>query len=265
MFHRFSRRLALTLGSSTPWVFLFGALAVGLITEGISKLVDASFSDNDLKPGLVTLLFGLLTLGAVFSFFDLPRLAQGWLSSLGGRKTDVIVTTDVPPRPGLVVLVSPGRHRAAEPALRYHFRGIHDERAEPMLKYAWLLAGPGEGMESSQANAKALKGVFEQYGVMVTIWELRDADDPKEIFRAVQDIYQEAADRYQLDPDNIIADFTGGTKCMTAGMVLACAARDWDLQYMKPSKYTPDGRAAPDAESLPRLVNVDFFVSSDKP
>jgi hypothetical protein len=36
-----------------------------------------------------------------------------------------------------------------------------------------------------------------------------------------------------LKPNEIIADITGGVKPMTAGMTLACVARNRNMQYMK--------------------------------
>ncbi|MCA9980980.1 MAG: hypothetical protein KDD89_09105, partial [Anaerolineales bacterium] len=48
---RYGRRLEETLGSRTPFLFLLGVLAVGLMTEGLSKLIDAYLGGASLQPG----------------------------------------------------------------------------------------------------------------------------------------------------------------------------------------------------------------------
>ena len=53
-------------------------------------------------------------------------------------------------------------------------------------------------------------------------------------------------------------DYTGGTKSMTAGMILACASPRRHLQFMKPRRYTADGRAEPGAESDPVAIDIRF-------
>jgi hypothetical protein len=59
-----------------------------------------------------------------------------------------------------------------------------------------------------------------------------DANDPNQIRKIVEAIYQDAKENHDLDDSDIIADYTGGTKSMTAGLVLACASPDRRLQYV---------------------------------
>jgi len=59
---------------------------------------------------------------------------------------------------------------------------------------------------------------------------------------------------------DVIADYTGGTKSMTAGTVLACASPDRRLQFMKPGKYREDGTADHQAGSNPYLVDIRYSV-----
>jgi hypothetical protein len=79
------------------------------------------------------------------------------------------------------------------------------------------------------------------------------------VFELVQQIYKEA-EALGIPRSEIIADYTGGTKSMTAGLILACTEQDRDLQYMKPRRYTTDGRADPAAGSDPISVDTNFFL-----
>lgn len=266
LYNHISRRLALTLGSATPWIFLLGLLAIGLVVEGLAVVFEVYFEDDPWFSAWFTVGVGLFLLLFTLLAFNLPGAVIRWIRDLreSEREPDVNIAAVVNKRRGLVALVSRGANPPAAAAIRYHFQAEEDGEKEPVLQYCWLLTGPDSDEQSSQVNAKMLAQEYEALGLKVEIWNLSDADDPRQLFRAVQDIYREAWTRYRLPAADIIADFTGGTKCMTAGMVLACAAGDWDLQYMKPTRYDDFGRADKSAPSIPLLVDVDFFTSTSQ-
>lgn len=56
-------------------------------------------------------------------------------------------------------------------------------------------------------------------------------DDPNYIQRLIQSIYIDAESK-GISESKIIADYTGGTKSMTAGMVIACASPNRYLEYI---------------------------------
>ncbi|HEY5868208.1 MAG TPA: hypothetical protein VI542_22040, partial [Candidatus Tectomicrobia bacterium] len=61
----------------------------------------------------------------------------------------------------------------------------------------------------------------------------------------VHSCYEEAR-AFGLSERDIIANYTGGTKSMTAGMVLACStSEERDTEYMKAIEMTPTGIATP--------------------
>ena len=62
-------------------------------------------------------------------------------------------------------------------------------------------------------------------------WQREMAEKFDEPFDLVNRVYRTEAGRLHLDTENIIADFTGGTKPMSAGMIVACADRR-PMQYM---------------------------------
>jgi hypothetical protein len=264
LYTRISRRLALTLGSSTPWIFLFGLLAVGLMTEGLATVFETIFDDNPWFAAWFTVAVGVVLLLATLLLFNLPQATRDWLKALrkGHQKPDVTVVPTVEPRRGLIALVSRGTDPPVEAAIEYHFQGNGEQPGR--LQFCWLLTGPDTDEQSSQVNAQRLQQIYAGQGVRGDIWNMRDADDPQQVFQTVQNIYRIAADQFSLSAEEIIADFTGGTKCMAAGMVLACAAGDWDLQYLKPTQYDEFGRAIKGSPVTPILVDVDFFMGQDR-
>lgn len=252
------RRLAQLVGSPTPWAFLIAAVGIGLLGEGASKLVDAYLGQQPAAAGALTLLAGGAVLFLLVLLFNLPQMVatmSEWLRP--SRQTSLQVTTHVPHRKGVIVLVSHGKFVPAADALAYHGWDKVPGRP-PALTHCWLLAGPGEGELSSLANARRLQEIYAAKGVTVEIWPLSDADDVQEVYSATRTIYQVARNRYRLHTADLIVDYTGGTKTMTAGLVLAALAEGSDLQYMKPNAYTADGRADKGAGSQPRLVDFRF-------
>lgn len=247
---RLYRRFAQVVGSPTPWVFILGVLAVNFIGEGLSMVIAASVDGTGWASGAWVTAAGFLMLVLVLLTFDLPKILKGVLRR---NPPNVTHRPNILPRCGLIALVSTGQNlTAAEEAANYHLSATGDT-----LKYCWLLAGPGNGETSSWQNAQRIQADLQNKGVTTAVWQLKDADDVAEVFQIASQIYQEAQLRYNLNSEDLIADFTGGTKSMTAGLALACAAQNWDMQFMKPMKTDENGRAIP-GSSVPCMVDVNF-------
>lgn len=172
-----------------------------------------------------------------------------------------IVTMDSPVRrrKGLIVAVSSGPPAIpAEAAIDYHAALENGVTRPDTLSHCWLLVGPGEGPISSPANANRLLALLLARGVIAKRQELPDADEIENVFASMQRIVHEARAHFGLTQDSIIADYTGGTKSMTAGIVLGALAAGIDVQYMKPNAYLPDGRADKAVGSSPRQVDITF-------
>ena len=158
-----------------------------------------------------------------------------------------------PPRlPGLVALVGPGREgekpnpleQAAAKAIEYHL--AHRE-GEEGLKVCWLIASSGEG--GGVPMAEEIRRAY-QGRCSVVVCPVGDAFAVQDTYDAVQriynrEIYGEKFKELELMPERVIADFTGGTKPMSAGMVLACG------RY-RPMQYTTGRKEG--IASMPRLV-----------
>lgn len=257
MYRTTINRLGQALGLPTPWLFLFGAVAVGLLGEGVSKWVDAWQSDTSVETAVYTTLLGVLILLLTIVLFNVPRWLR--LTFSPPRQTSISVEEQVPRQRALIALVSLGSYVPAQNALEYHsWAGVPG--TESTLTHCWLLAGPGAGEQSSQSNAERLAEACNAKGITTDIWSLEDADNAEEVYRAVKTIYQITQNKYKLSTEEIIADYTGGTKSMTAGMVLAALEQTGRMQYMKPNKYETDGRADRAAGSSPRMVQVNFVI-----
>lgn len=256
---RLTRRLSELFASSRPFIFLAGAIAIGLVTEGTIKLVESFVADQPATTGWWLLGSGIGLLTVLTVAFDLWRL----FLALFGRVVGITISESsaVARRRGLVAVVSGGNYVPAGNALYHHSWA---QVSASTLSHAYLLVGPGRGELSSQANAKKLKLTYEAKGVQVDVWELDEADNVSEMFEKMKAIYDTARTRDGLGVADMIADYTGGTKTMTTGMILAVAMLGGDLQFMKPNAYLSDGRADGPAGSHPVLVNVDFVTVSDK-
>jgi hypothetical protein len=147
---------------------------------------------------------------------------------------ELVPEEERPPRyPGLIVLVGAGRKYVSpeelshNPAIEYHLdRG--GAGGEP-LRVCWLIATAG-----TNGSVHVAREVRKRYGSRcdkMILRALNSAFDVQEAYRLVRRIYAEEAAEHGLAPEQIIADFTGGTKPMSVGMVLACRDR-WPMQYM---------------------------------
>ena len=135
--------------------------------------------------------------------------------------------------PGLIVLIGPGREGtdpkslSHNPAIEYHLS--REEAGGEPLRACWLIATAGE--KGSVPVTMEVQKRYEDRCELI-IETLKDAFDLEETYQLVHSIYTQKAAEKGLAPDQIIADYTGGTKPMSAGMVLACREEYWPMQYM---------------------------------
>jgi hypothetical protein len=135
---------------------------------------------------------------------------------------------------GLVVLVGPGR-AGVNPITQAAGAAIQHHLAEPPsagLAHCWLLPSGVEQFEASASKAqrdaidvaRELAQRCAEQGVQAHIRPVGAAFSAQETYDLVQWIF--AADLPDdLAEHEVICDFTGGTKLMSAGMILACGER----------------------------------------
>lgn len=164
----------------------------------------------------------------IFGVLLLIALVCGllWLV-LGPEKT--IDETSREMRPGmyegLVVIIGPGRKDTTpdelshSPAIEYHL----EQRGKDLV--CWLIAS-----NRSVHIAEQVRERYESECKAIHVHAI-DAFDVQDAYNTTEEIYAEGWTMHQLRPEQIISDYTGGTKPMSAGMLLACRDR-WPLQYM---------------------------------
>ena len=108
----------------------------------------------------------------------------------------------------------------------------HHRRA---LQHCWLVCTTGEsGTEDLFEAAQRLVQAAAFRKVKCYCVLIPDAYDVGEIVAVIDDVYRELPPG--LNADDVIADFTGGTAAMTAGMVLATLDRQRKIQYLRQDK-----------------------------
>lgn len=148
-----------------------------------------------------------------------------------------------PKKRGLLVLVGTGREntdpmsQSAGAAIQYHLASA----SAPGLEFCWLIPSgleetPSEGMQQRReqaavAVARALAAVCAAHRVTASIWPVVEAFSIQATHDLVQWLFTHQVTPAGLNEHEVICDFTGGTKLMSAGMILACGHR-WPMQYM---------------------------------
>lgn len=235
--------MRLTDPARSPFLFMFFAILIAIPGGALTSAL------QDQIGAILAALVGLLLIASL--------AAALWaIGRLRARKSIGISTGPAPQRRGLVALVSQGEPEKvpAVGAIRHH---------ESTLKYLWLIFTPPPDQEpsspyrSSYSIAQQLRSEYQQRGVVVDMLEVRDPDNPEEVFAKAQYAYQAAA-RFGLSPADVLADITGGTKSMTVGLAFAGLPSSRDLQFMKPRDYLPNGQADFKAGSDAWLIDVNF-------
>jgi hypothetical protein len=203
-------------------LLLLTGLLVPLVAELSSSWLQARFGQT---PSHLLQLFAIVT-GIAVSLWVFYRV-------LGSAEAVELVPEEArPPRfPGLIVLVGTGK-KGARPeglshnvAIEYHLDC--EEAGGEALRVCWLIASAGE--MGSVPIARAVRERYRDRCELV-IREIKSAFDVEGAYDVIRQIYTKDATEYGLSTDQIIADFTGGTKPMSVGMALACRSR-WPMQY----------------------------------
>ncbi len=227
---------------------------LGIVSNGASSLLletvggwvegHSPISKLTFQIGALVGLMGLILVGVY-----LTNLVGGVKRFLGTGQAGAGDANVVPltiGMPGLVVAVSrrSGDNPQATPAelaIRHHL-------AAGTLRHCWLIC-----TEQSLAEAERLVRLLEDEGVSRRLfhygedWELGTVDeagrpltmsldatrvdDPNYVRQLVEGIYGAAWRQFGLGEGEMIVDYTGGTKSMTAGMMLACVSPERRLQY----------------------------------
>jgi hypothetical protein len=194
-------------------------------------------------------LAAILALGIALS-----KSVQRWIRR--NREFQRIdTTTRVARARALIALVSkkPGCASALD-AARYHAE-------HGVLQFLWLLTSTDAEADAEWVKLELLRhhpGVTTYPPIrLANVYSIEEAKDEVEKIR-------KRMRREGVEDNDIICDFTGMTKHMSAGMIFACAPKEARLQYMHPAKFLPDGRADPEGgPSQPVEVQIAYQVEEE--
>jgi hypothetical protein len=217
------------------WTFFGVAVSATVIFYGgkiLERLV--SFLFENLSPGRRDLLVSVIVI--VIACIPVP---PAWLWQKSRLVHDPTIREGAPPerKRGLILLVS--RAESALHAIHYHL----NDRGP--LESVWLI--PSNGREEDRYGAPTFdearkietecKKLAHAGGGQVRV-EIHETGvspgDAQDTFDYVNRIFR----RGNYKPNEIIADFTGGTKPMTVGMVMACLPHDRELEYVPYNRVT---------------------------
>ena len=207
----------LGIGISAIWFTYFGSLFEKLLRD-LLKLNPIPTNWLDYVPPLVVFLFpfGVLLLLGIWQNLQ-QRNHSGFVGS-GLQQPEG--------KRGLILLVS--KPDSAMYAIAFH----HQQGG---LERVWLL--PSDGRDAAQFGVSSLPAALEIQqrceqdfpGVQVEVMDRGVSPaDSQDTFDMVNRVYRGSG----YEPSEMIADFTGGTKPMSVGMIMACLPAERELEYV---------------------------------
>lgn len=231
-------------------------LPVMLMTLGVSWLAEAAIVWIGDGPHTPWTLVGIGLAAAILGLV----LADRWWRP---RPFALERMTGEAARPTrwLVVSASLGEGiRSAVAAARHH----RDVGAGRFARVVVLHTDDEAGRGARDALCRALEeevGLRESAGAIVRrAVDPEGVDDPERVYAALQQVSQEALEA-GLTEDDLVFDYTGGSKAFTAAMVLAGAPGERRLEYVRPLSRGPDGRPAPGAGLRVMEIDLRYDVS----
>jgi hypothetical protein len=215
--------------------FFLGLLVVGLLSDLAYDLLTAPVETLPVswRPGIAILL---LT-GLAYLLYHLDRRTRT-------VRIEVDESRLAPAHAGLVWLFGPGPFEHLLFALEHHRKGSGGA-------HCWLV------MQNTEPVQQAFNQLSQQLLEQDLTTQLHpvyiDELDVRASYEAVRFIFERESVEEGLRPDQVIADVTGGTKPLSAGMVLAALTVGGALEYVE-SERDPDGLPIP---GTLRVVLVD--------
>lgn len=232
--HSPSKTFELFFTPRFPLFFILGALVLAVIGNVFTDLVKSYLGGERAQLWLILgVASGLLIL--------LVMLAYG-LGAIRARLAtaegyEVIGQPKPQQYRGLMAFVSLLQRAHLEKAIHYHGE---------KLEHIWLIA-----TEEAKELAEEIQAEYVTTARSVTVIPLADQWDLQAAKAVVEWVYREMLGT--LAEEEVIADFTGGTKPMTVGMIFACLSPTRHLEYV-PARY--------DAYSSEPLDPVEYFLGS---
>ena len=195
-----------------------------------------------------------MALFVLFQMYDpaVRRFFKAWSS--GPEGLIVASSAKVRPAQGLVLLVSkgPAGLSGCICAVDYH---------KSMLTHVWLVHSADEGsVENAGKIEEHCRGLGLAAGAVKVNRRVIENVFSIEMAKAHIDFVRQEAHGYGIRDRDLICDFTGMNKPVSAGVVLACVRPEHRLQYMEPLGFLEGGAPDPAAGSVPVEVDVRYDV-----
>ncbi|MBN1815267.1 MAG: hypothetical protein JXA14_25770 [Anaerolineae bacterium] len=249
--NRRSEFLDVLLRGAGPSPELLGAFALGLIVVGI--LGNLAY-DMLIAPAGIwlaawrPLVAAALLTGLAYLLYRLDRRR--------GRTVRAVVDESrlAPPHAGLIWLFGPGPFEHLVAALRHH-------QQEDATAHCWLVME--EGMAPVKERFGELSKRLVEEGIATQLHPAYiEQADVRATYETVRTVFEREAAEVGLEPHQVIADITGGTKPMTTGMALAALTTGGALEYVE-SERDSEGRPIEDTQRVV-LVDTTFYVTTEE-
>ena len=265
-----------------PFIFIFViTLALAVAGNGLSNLIldnlctwleeHSQFTKASWQGLLVIILISSIALSST-------NLAAIWSRFIGqtipySSKVRPLAPTETVK--GLIVFMSLSVESPAKTAILHHWQDGHGK-----LEHCWLICGGTPSLDKAKELVEQLITVHKlptrtfHYGTSYKypnpdnihhpfslVTDIHLANDPSHIRQLIECIYDSAEESpFSLPKNEIIVDYTGGTKSMTAGAILAGASPERRLQYIV-SDYDDKNKPI-----KPRVmeVNISYQVKPSK-
>ena len=225
--------------------FALGLLVVGIISNLAYDLLMAP--EGSLAVAWRSLVVSALLTSLAYLLYRRDRQR--------GRTVQVNVDESrlAPPYAVLVWLLGPGLFEHLLVTLEHHQKGGGGA-------HCWLVMQDTERVRQafSQLSQQLLERGMSTRLHPIYIQEL----DVQAAYRATRTVFDREAREEGLEPSQVIADITGGTKPLTTGMVLAALTTDSEMEYVESER---DAQGAPIPGTL-RVVLIDtaFYLAREE-
>lgn len=218
-----------------PLFFIFGALALAVLGNVFTDLVKFYLGSEPRQLWLILgVAAGVLAIVVALAY-SFGAIRARWTA--GGY---AVINQPQPRRyRGLIAFVSLAQRAHLEKAMQYHGE---------QLERVWLIA-----TKEARGLAQELQGEYVTAKRTLTLVPLENEWDLQMVQNVIEAIYREQLG--DLTEAEVIADFTGGTKPMTVGMIFACLSSARHLEYV-PARYDS-------SKPVEALDPVEYFL--DKP
>jgi hypothetical protein len=239
------------LRGSGPSPELLGAFGLGLLVVGLvgNLVYDLLIAPAENLPvAWRPVVASVLLTGLAYLLYRRDR------QQVRAVRATVDESRLAPAHAGLIWLFGPGQFEHLLFALEHHREGGG-------AAHCWLVMQ--QGIPAVRERFGQLSRRLAEGGVTAQLHPVYvEQPDVQASYEAVRAVFEREAAEEGLAPEEVIADVTGGTKPMTAGMVLATLTTGRALEYVESERDT-EGHPIPDTLRVV-LTDTTFYVEREE-